>query len=71
MRPPTDGEAFSAAEEEFFREGDAMSGNDAVEITHEEAVTVAPQRRTWLQWFARAPRAVSEPAFAGNDNTKL
>lgn len=71
MRHSTESEAFSAAEEAFFREGDAMSADGAGERVDEDETTVAPQRRTWLQWFARSPRPVSEPAFAINDNTKL
>lgn len=61
MRQPTDGsEAFSALEEEFFREGEAMSANEAVEhVTEREVLVEAPQRSGWSRWFARTPRAAT------------
>ena len=58
MRQPTDdGEGFSALEEAFFREGDAMSANEVVE--HITEVAEPPQRSGWSRWFARTPRAAT------------
>lgn len=59
MRHPTDTEAFSAIEEEFFREGEAMSESPLVE----REVSTAPQRSVWSRLFSRTPRAVTEPSF--------
>lgn len=59
MRHPTDTEAFSAIEEEFFREGEAMSESPRAE----REVSTAPQRSVWSRLFARTPRAVTEPSI--------
>jgi hypothetical protein len=59
MRQPTNGEAFSATEEEFFRAGEAMNGNEVVETE----VVEEPRRSAWSRWFARTPRPATEPSF--------
>lgn len=67
MRAPTDGEAFSDAEEEFFRAGDALdNASSADEVIADEAAP--PHRRAWTRWFARSNRAVTEPSIVENDN---
>lgn len=66
MRHSSDSEAFSAAEEEFFRAGDAMGeGEGAVD----EEVATTPTRRAWSRWFSRTPRAATEPSIAENENS--
>lgn len=59
MRQPTNDEGFSATEEEFFREGEAMNSNAAVEHVAEREVAEPAQRSGWSRWFARTPRAAT------------
>lgn len=71
MRPPTDGEAYSSIEEEFFRAGDAMNANDANDHVVDHDVTATPQRSAWSRWFGRTPRAATEPSIAENENSGI
>lgn len=63
MRQLTDTESFSAIEEEFFREGEAMSEIAVIEYVVEREVSEPPQRSVWSRLFARTPRAATEPSL--------
>ena len=51
MRAPTDREAFSATEEEFFRAGDALTAGEGSETEE------PPQRSLWARWFRKSLRS--------------
>jgi hypothetical protein len=51
MRAPTDREAFSATEEEFFRAGEAMAAVDGSELEE------PPQQSLWARWFRKSVRS--------------
>lgn len=71
MRLPTDGEALSSIEQEFFRAGDEMDANAGDEDVVESDTVAPPQRSAWSRWFARPSRPATDPTIAKNENTDI